>query len=290
MRVGFWNTPEGDDVEMTILPMGPGDDLDGRTGRTAAGAVAGLGSLDGAAVAAKCPGAATLLPQLTAALADQRATAPARAFPLDHLSDVERQLVADVLGEGEVSGIVALPDGGVAQIQESVLAGLWRVRIEGGADLRSREYLEVGSIPNVVLLAAEEFTAPALSFGEAPDGAMNVMPVLAEIRDRMAMHRPGNASHVINFTLFPMTAADMSHVQAALGNGPIQLYSRGYGTCRVLTTGARHVWSVQFTNAMDTVILDTLEIGDVPAAVRAADEDFQDSAERLGEIIEAYFQ
>jgi hydrogenase-1 operon protein HyaF len=40
---------------------------------------------------------------------------------------------------------------------------------------------------------------------------------------------------------------------------------------------------------MDTPILDTLEIGDVPAAVCAANEDFVDSAERLGEIIEAYF-
>jgi hydrogenase-1 operon protein HyaF len=58
----------------------------------------------------------------------------------------------------------------------------------------------------------------------------------------------------------------------------------------VLATGLRDVWSVQFRNAMDTTILDTLEIGDVPAAARAANEDFQDSAERLGEIIEAYFR
>jgi hydrogenase-1 operon protein HyaF len=41
---------------------------------------------------------------------------------------------------------------------------------------------------------------------------------------------------------------------------------------------------------MDTIILDTLEVGDVPVSLCAADEDFQDSAERLGEILEAYFQ
>jgi hydrogenase-1 operon protein HyaF len=40
---------------------------------------------------------------------------------------------------------------------------------------------------------------------------------------------------------------------------------------------------------MDPVILDTLEIGDVPVAVTAANEDFEDSAERLAEILEAYF-
>lgn len=69
-----------------------------------------------------------------------------------------------------------------------------------------------------------------------------------------------------------------------------QLRSRGYGTCRVLSTGIRNVWSVQFFNAMDTVILDTLEVGGVPTVAIAANEDFEDSAERLQEMIEAYFK
>ncbi len=82
----------------------------------------------------------------------------------------------------------------------------------------------------------------------------------------------------------------MSFLQETIGNGPIQLVSRGYGTCRVLATGIRNVWSVQFFNAMDTIILDTLEVGGVPTVALAADEDFEDSAERLKEIIEAYFK
>ncbi|MFN5452680.1 hydrogenase expression/formation protein, partial [Bradyrhizobium sp.] len=83
--------------------------------------------------------------------------------------------------------------------------------------------------------------------------------------------------------------ADMVFLQQTLGNGPIQLVSRGYGTCRVLATGIRNVWSVQFFNAMDTIILDTLEVGGVPVVALAASEDFEDSAERLQQIIEAYF-
>lgn len=79
-------------------------------------------------------------------------------------------------------------------------------------------------------------------------------------------------------------------LQDTIRNGPIQLVSRGYGTCRVLSTGIRNVWSVQFFNAMDTIILDTLEVGGVPTVALAADEDFEDSAERLKEIIEAYFK
>lgn len=286
MRVGFWSKSEEEDMQTTILPVGH-DNGEGRRGVTAAGAIAALASADSAELARQCPAAAALLPQLAAALSTQRAAAPSRAFTLQDLNDAERQLIADVLGEGEVSGLVALPDGRVAQIQESVLAGLWRVRVEGEVD--ARDYVEIGAVPEIVLRAALDFTAPAVALGDAPADAMNVMPVLAEIRERMAAHRPGARSHVINFTLLPMNEADMAHLQQSLGNGPIQLFSRGYGTCRVLATGARHVWSVQFTNAMDTVILDTLEIGDVPEVARAADEDFEDSAERLTEIIEAYF-
>ena len=121
-----------------------------------------------------------------------------------------------------------------------------------------------------------------------PGGTMNVMPVLAEIADRMACWQPGDPSHVINFSLLPMTPADMAWLQRCLGTGPVALSARGYGGCRVLATGARHVWSVQYSNAGDELVLDTLEIGDVPGAVLAATEDFRDSATRLREIAAAY--
>jgi hydrogenase-1 operon protein HyaF len=39
---------------------------------------------------------------------------------------------------------------------------------------------------------------------------------------------------------------------------------------------------------MGNVILDTLEVGGVPVSVLAAREDFQDSVERLGEILQAF--
>jgi hydrogenase-1 operon protein HyaF len=87
-----------------------------------------------------------------------------------------------------------------------------------------------------------------------------------------------------------MNEVDMAFLKQTLNLGPVQAVSRGYGTCRVTLAGQRHVWSVQYLNAMDIIILDTLEVGDVPVSLCAADEDFQDSAERLGEILEAYFQ
>ena len=72
-----------------------------------------------------------------------------------------------------------------------------------------------------------------------------------------------------------------------LGQVPLVIRSGGFGSSRVFATGLRHVWAVQFINGMGNVILDTLEIGGVPISVLAAREDFEDSAERLSESLQA---
>jgi len=287
MKAGFWTAPEGAEQPINVFPIGE-ESLNTSGGSlTAAGALAKLATLDSAELGKQCPNAIDLLSKVAAAIASQKADAPTQLFRLDNLNDLEHKLIADVFGEGEVAGVVALPDGSVVQIQESVLAGIWRVRFETDA---AHEYVEIGAIPEIVKRAATDLTVADFEIGQAPEGAMNVLPVLAEIRELALVWRPGISSRIINFTLMPMNPVDMTFLQETIKNGPIQLVSRGYGTCRVLSTGIRNVWSVQFFNAMDTIILDTLEIGGVPAVAIAADEDFEDSAERLREIIEAYFK
>ncbi|OPY94620.1 hydrogenase accessory protein HypB [Bradyrhizobium sacchari] len=229
--------------------------------------------------------AALLLSNAAAAVGEQRSGAPTQLYGLANLSDAERKLIGELLGEGEVEGVVALPDGSLAQILESVLAGIWRVRI--GTE-PAHEYVEVGAIPQIVRRAAADLTSADLVIGTVPDGAMNVRPVLAEIRERARVWRFGMHAHVVNLTLLPMSIIDLTFLQQSLGNGPVQLVFRGYGTCRVQATGVRNVWSVQFFNSTDNIILDTLEVGGVPIVALAADEDFQDSAERMQEMIKAY--
>jgi len=286
MKAGFWMSPEGDDAALTVMPIGV-DDVS-LTGRTGTGTLSFLATAGAEEIIARCPIAAKILPEIAAALKTQKADHVGQLFDLTELSAEEKELIGQVLGEGEVSGVVSLTDGVIAQVQESVMPGLWRVRFTDHSDAEVADYLEVASIPGVVVKAAA-LSAETIQWGEAPDGAMNVMPVLAEISERMVSHKPGDPTHTISFTLLPMSEVDMEFLQQTLGDGPVRLLSRGYGTCRVLSTGARNVWSVQFFNSMETIILDTLEIGDVPSAARAADEDFQDSAQRLKEIYEAYF-
>lgn len=285
MKAGFWIAPEGSDEAMTLLPL-TCEDATGA--RRATGVVSFLATSTGEQLITRCPSAADLLFRLAEALESHKAVAPCHLFDITDYGEDDRELLTQVLGEGEVSGVAALPDGVIAQIQEASMAGLWRVRFLDAGGKLSADYLEIGAIPEVVKRAAE-LTADRLLFGAAPTGAMNVMPLLAEISDRMQAHRAGDPSHTINFSLLPVSDVDMEFLQKTLGNGPVQLISRGYGACKITATGARHVWSVQFFNAMNAIILDTLEIGDAPAAACAADEDFRDSAERLREIHEAYF-
>jgi hydrogenase-1 operon protein HyaF len=73
----------------------------------------------------------------------------------------------------------------------------------------------------------------------------------------------------------------------ATGEGAVTVLSRGYGNCRVTATALAHVWRVQFYNSMDTLILDTYEVTEMPEVVIAATEDLADSAARIREVLEA---
>ena len=239
MKAGFWDAPEGAEQPVNVFPIGE-ESLNAAKGSlTAAGALAKLATLDRAELAKSCPNAVALLSRIADAIEGQKSDAPTQLFRLANLNDLESKLVTDVLGEGEVAGVVALPDGSLAQIQESVLAGIWRVRLETDA---TSEYIEIGTIPEIVRRAAADLTSADFEIGQVPEGAMNVLPVLAEIRERAQAWRPGIRSQIINFTLLPMSPVDMSFLQDTIRNGPIQLVSRGYGTCRVLSTGIRNVW------------------------------------------------
>lgn len=208
-------------------------------------------------------------------------------FPLDEITPAGRRLIDETLGEGEVSIIVA--ENPRIEIQESVFAGIWRIRRRDGAGQVVADRVEIAPVPSIVrgqtfAKAAIRAADPALL---AHPSIVNAPSILTEIADRAACYRPGAAGHVINFTLLPHTPEDLVLIEATLGPGPTEILSRGYGNCRISATGWPHCWWVRFYNSMDTLILDTLEICDVPAVVLAAKEDIQDSAVRIAEVLEA---
>jgi hydrogenase-1 operon protein HyaF len=201
------------------------------------------------------------------------------------LSPSVREVINQSLGFGEVSAFTTAPRHW--RVQETAFAGLWRVLevAESGQFVIDR--LETGTIPAVLTdamrsVASADLPAPA----SYPEGTMNAPALVEEIRLQAAGWQPGDAAHVINLTLLPVSEADLDTLYGWLGHREVSILSRGYGNCRITSTRLQNVWWVQYFNSMDTLILNSIEIVGIPEVALAADEDFVDSIERLREYLD----
>jgi hydrogenase-1 operon protein HyaF len=199
-----------------------------------------------------------------------------------------RQFIDELLGEGEVSVICSGEQS--IRIQESVLAGVWRLQKLNAQRQIINDALEVGIIPQQLSKSAFNGMATQIdtSWAELPLGVMNAPPLLAELNAKIAEYRPGSEAHTINLSLLPQTEQDLEFLAQRLGGGSVTILSRGYGNCRITATGTAFVWWVQYFNSEDTLILNTLEVSDVPSVACASPEDIADSYERLQEILKVY--
>lgn len=236
---------------------------------------------DPATLAATCQ----LLEKLRALMqASSVRSADAVRIELSDVSPRVVELLNQSLGHGEVS--IRVQGENVVRIQESIFAGVWRVQaIAPNGDI-VRDSIFAGAIPpevgQAVLAAAAPVATPLLN-----EGIMNAPAVLNELLDRSHNYQAGQPAHVVNLSLLPMSPQDLEYLGLALGVGPVTVLSRGYGNCRITSTRLAHVWWVQYFNSMDQLILNTLEVVDVPEAAQAAEEDYADSMERLGEWLAA---
>ncbi|CCG39670.1 hydrogenase expression/formation protein [Magnetospirillum molischianum] len=264
-------------------------DLLGESGDKRAPSLSFLSGSGAEEAVARCPRVAALLPRLAEALTARSAGQSDHRFDLAGLDELELTLIADVLGEGEVSGVVTMPDGIVAHIEEAVMAGLWRVRCVDSEGRIVADYLDVAAIPEAVRGAATVLTRPDIALAALPAGLVTASVLVAEIGAHLESWRPGQPNRVVTVSHLPVPLEDMTFLQELLGTGPVRILSRGYASCRVVSTATRHVWSVQYVDAAGAIVLDTLEIGDVPAAACATEEDIRDSALRVAQIDRAYF-
>jgi hydrogenase-1 operon protein HyaF len=173
-----------------------------------------------------------------------------------------------------------------ARIQESVFTGIWRVCELDAEGRLAGDFLEAASLPAIALEAARAAASRAPAPVDSLAGTMNAPALLEEIASRMRRRKGGMPAHVINLTLFPLTPEDLHALEQAFPAGPVAMISRGFGNCRIGSTLARDVWRVQYFNNMNTLILNTLEVVDVPEVAVAAVEDLVDSRARLVELID----
>lgn len=215
---------------------------------------------------------------------------PSVSVPIEltQLDANNRRFIDELLGEGEVSVICS--GGQNIRIQESVLAGVWRLQKLDVQRQVVSDTLEVGIIPQQLSQSAFNGAAAQIDtyWTVVPKGVMNSPPLLTELNAKIAEYKPGGEPHTINLSLLPQTEQDLAFLAQRLGRGSATILSRGYGNCRITATGTRYVWWVQYFNSEDTLILNTLEVSDVPSVACASPEDIADSRERLQEILKVY--
>ncbi len=237
---------------------------------------------------ANLPAACRLLLDLKAAIDGYRCGDPAIRLDMNGLGAQERDLLAQILGEGEVS-ITVEQDGHRIQIQESVLTGVWRVQAIDTNDRLLDDALEIADISAAVRSACmADDRHLDTSFDGLPEGVQNAPALLVEISDQLTSHQPDDPAHVINLTLLPLTNEDLILLGERLGVGPVTILSRGYGNCRIGSTAFPGLWWIKYYNSQDALILNTIEIVDIPSVALAAPEDIEASAERVNEIAELY--
>jgi hydrogenase-1 operon protein HyaF len=198
------------------------------------------------------------------------------------------RVLNESLGEGEVSVRIATRngDGAEVRIQETVFAGVWRelhLRADGSVE---HDWLHACPVPPVALERAQRAATTHLAPFELPRGAMNSPALLTEIREQVLHFRAGQPTHVINLSLLPLTPEDQVVLEQAAPVGPVAILSRGFGNCRITSTTLRNLWRVQYFNSMQTLILNTFEVVEVPEVAMAAADDLADSRERLRELLD----
>ena len=224
---------------------------------------------------------------LQQALAGYRKDSDPQLANLSALDDANRELVNQLLGEGEVA--VTYSGDFRAQTQEAVLTGVWRTLYLDADDRVLFDVLEVADVPHTVRMPTKRARAIDTGFDDVPADVTNALPILVELQSHCAQYETAGSPHVINLSLLPLSPADLEFLDARLGRGPVDTLSRAYGKCQVTSTLTPNVWWVRYYNSMGTLILNTLEVVDVPAVICAAPEDLVDSSERLADILKPYW-
>ncbi len=228
-----------------------------------------------------------VLGQLLALLERAASQGSTGMIELNQVGPCDLGLINEVLGEGEASALIETGESGEqVRIQESFFAGVWRLMtLRDGKVIDDR--LEVAPVPTLLARIATEDckNPPAPWQGQIPDSIQNAPAIVDEIRHHVKSWQPGREPHVVNLTLLPVTPEDIAYLDHELGTGRVLMLSRGYGNCRLSNTRLPDCWRVIYYNSFDKVILNTVEVVDMPAVAMAAPEDLRDSHERLADVI-----
>ncbi|HBH39171.1 MAG: hydrogenase-1 operon protein HyaF [Rhodospirillaceae bacterium] len=234
------------------------------------------------------PGAMQALNRVAELLQGHDTNAGADRVSILGLRPEEIELINQILGEGEASALSRSEDGEIqVRVQESIFAGVWRVLTLRNGQLAD-DWIEVGAVPTFFHEVARQDAQASRPVwqGELPPGVQSAPLLVDEIQDHSRCWRKGQPPHVVNLSLLPVSPEDIAFLDHRLGTGRLLMLSRGYGNCRITNTRLPNCWRVVYYNSSDTVILNTVEVVDMPEVAMAAREDLHDSWLRLRDVLD----
>lgn len=232
------------------------------------------------------PEGLAVLRRLAENLADCRAGQAVQPLDLATAGLDTRRFLDQVLGLGE-NTILLEGEGSPVRIHETVFAGVWWLRRQEGDGRLAQDYLEVGPAPRIIRQWLEGLRLPPPFPTAFPAHLMNAPALVHELFAKSQAFQPGG-EEILNLSLLPLTPEDLAFLVDTLGLAGVSILSKGYGECRISRTRLPAVWWVQYFNSTGQMILNTLELTDLPAVVNAAPEDLEDSAARLAETMAAW--
>lgn len=210
---------------------------------------------------------------------------PNLSFVVHGLDENNLAYLNTLLGEGEVSAIINQKEQ-IVNIQESIFTGVWRITIIDNDNNLVSDCIEVGDIPEAIVMLNQKNSSKVI-FNSAllPENVINAPAILTELKEKREEHGNLKTSlEAINLTLLPHTEDDLISINNVLGLGDTVILSRGYGNCRITSTGVSAIWWVKYFNSTDNEILSTIEVVDMPIVACAAQEDIESSTKRLKEF------
>jgi hydrogenase-1 operon protein HyaF len=139
------------------------------------------------------------LNEVLAALENFKNGQPAYTVDITGLDHKCRAFIDEALGDGEVSIVGA----NRLQAMESVLAGVWRVRVMADDGGLARDVIEIGHLPNHIndIAFADARLGVRPPEGVSPEGLLASPSLLAEIHNVLTGPEGATATHSINLSL-----------------------------------------------------------------------------------------
>ncbi|GEM_PF-6906634 len=219
-------------------------------------------------------------------------------FDLCALSLHSREFIDDIIGAGEIYATLQIEKGDIKhiEIQESSIPGVWRIKHINHLDKVGTDYLEVTTFPTAILskchaLNNKETLEEQLSHDQPIDLMLqdavnhNKHALLNELNYRGKNYNSSDETFVINLTASSMNDGELEELANQLGVGQVDLYSKAYGNCQISATSCVNTWWIKYFDAQENVMLETLEIVDIPTIASSSYRDIALSAMRLKNIL-----